>query len=261
MNQFGVLLKKEWRENVRNYKLFWIPAVFILLGVMEPVTNYFLPQILESIGNMPEGTVLEFPTPLPEGIMAAIMGQYQLIGLLVIVLAYMGTIAGERRSGTATLLYVRPLSFTAYFMSKWVMAAIISLLSVWLGFLAGYYYTYLLFGSVDWVALLQFGASYSLWILLVISIVLVSSGLMPNAGLTAAVSLSVIFIGQLIDGLLGAYWQFSPLKLPAYAASWLAEAPDAGDFWWSAGITILLITLLLAFGVYLSERKAATTKV
>ncbi|WP_422124189.1 ABC transporter permease [Planococcus sp. X10-3] len=261
MSQFGVLLKKEWRENLRNYKLFWIPIVFILFGIMEPVSNYFLPQILDSVGNLPEGTVLEFPTPLPEQILAAIMGQYQLVGLLIIALAYMGTIAGERRSGTATLLYVRPLSFTAYFMSKWVMAAIISLLSVWLGFLAGYYYTYLLFGSIDWVNFLQFGASYSLWILLVVSIVLVSSALMPNAGLAAAVSLGVIFISQLIDSLFGAFWPVSPLKLPAYAASWLDTAPNSGDFWWTAGLTIVLIALLLALGIFLSEKKAPTTKV
>ncbi|MFD1030012.1 ABC transporter permease [Metaplanococcus flavidus] len=261
MNQFGVLLKKEWRENLRNYKLFWIPVVFILLGIMEPLTNYFLPQILDSVGNLPEGTVLEFPTPLPEQIMAAIMGQYQLVGLLVIALAYMGTIAGERKSGTATLLYVRPLSFMAYFMSKWVMAAIISLLSVWLGFLGGYYYTYLLFGSINWVDFLQFGATYSLWILLVVSIVLVSSALMPNAGLAAAVSLGVIFISQVIDSLFGTYWPVSPLKLPAYAASWLEAAPDLGDFWWSAGLTMLLIALLLALGIFLSEKKASTTKV
>ena len=261
MNQFGVLLKKEWRENIRNYKLFWIPAVFVLLGIIEPVTNYFLPQILDSVGNLPEGTVLEFPTPLPGQVIAAIMGQYQFVGLLIIALAYMGTIAGERRSGTATLLYARPLSFFAYFMSKWVMASIIALLSVWLGFLAGYYYTYLLFGSIGFMGFIQFVASYSLWILLVVSIVMVSSALMPNAGLAAAVSLGVIFISQIVDGLLGAYWPVSPLKLPAYAAAWLETAPDLGDFWWSAGVTILLIALLLALGVFLSAKMAATTKV
>lgn len=261
MNQFGVLLKKEWRENVRNFKVFWIPAVFILLAIMEPVSNYFLPQILDSVGNLPEGTVLEFPTPLPEQIMAAIMGQYQLIGLLIIVLAYMGTIAGERKSGTATLLYARPLSFPAYFMSKWLMASLIALVSVWLGFLAGYYYTYLLFGSIDWLEVLRFGASYSLWILLVVSIVMVSSALMPSAGLAAAVSLGVIFISQLIDGLLGTYWTVSPLKLPAYAAAWLDAAPDMGDFWWTVILAIVFIVLLIALGIFLSQKKAATTKV
>ncbi|TAA73534.1 ABC transporter permease [Planococcus salinarum] len=261
MNQFGVLLKKEWRENVRNYKLFWIPTVFILLGILEPVTNYFLPQILDSVGNLPEGAVFKFPIPMPEQIIAAIMGQYQFVGLLIIALAYMGTIAGERRSGTATLLYARPLSFSAYFISKWIIASVIALLSVWLGFLAGYYYTYLLFGSVDLMGLVQFMASYSLWILLVVSIVMVSSAMMPNAGLAAAVSLGVIFISQLVDSLLGAYWPVSPMKLPAYAAAWLETAPDLGDFWWSVGVTIVLIALLIVLGIFLSRKRAATTKV
>lgn len=261
MNQFNVLLKKEWRENLRNYKLFWIPAVFILFGITEPVSNYFLPQILDSVGNLPEGTVLEFPVPEPEQVMAAIMGQYQLMGLLILVLAYMGTIAGERKSGTATLLYARPLSFPAYFMSKWMMASLIALLSVWLGFLAGYYYTYLLFGSIDITNLFQFAFTYSLWILLVISIVLAASALMPNAGLAAAVSLGIIIISQLVDGLLGTYWPISPLKLSAYAAAWFENGPDMADFWWSAGVTVLLIALLLAFGIFTSSRKAASTKV
>lgn len=261
MNQFGILMKKEWRENLRNYKLFWVPAVFILFGIMEPVSNYFLPQILDSVGNLPEGTVLEFPTPEPAQILAAIMGQYQLIGLLILTLAYMATIAGERKSGTATLLYARPLSYRAYFLSKWTMASIIALLGIWLGFLAGYYYTYLLFGSVNLLNFVQFSATYSLWVLLVISIILAASAVMPNAGSAAAVSLAVLFVCQAVDGLLGTYWPISPLKLPGYAAAWFDGGPVASDFWWSAGLSVLLTIALVALGIYLSAIKAATTKV
>lgn len=261
MNQFGVLLKKEWRENLRNYKLFWIPAVFILLAITEPVSNYFLPQILDSLGNLPEGTVLEFPVPEPEQVMAAIMGQYQLLGLLILVLAYMGTIAGERKSGAATLLYARPLSFPAYFLSKWFMASAIGLLSVWLGFMAGYYYIYLLFGSIEFIDLMRFGLTYSLWVLLVISIVLFSSAWMPNTGLAAAMSLGIILISQLVDSLVGTYWPISPLKLPAYAAAWLENGPVMSDFWWSVGLTFILIVLLLVTGIFISAKKAASTKV
>lgn len=261
MNQFGILMKKEWRENLRNYKLFWIPAVYILFGIMEPVSNYFLPQILDSMGNLPEGTVLEFPVPEPEQILSAVIGQYQLIGLLILTLAYMGTIAGERRSGTATLLYARPLSFRAYFLSKWAMASIIALLSVWLGLLAGYYYTYLLFGSVDLLNFVQFIATYSLWIIVVVSVVLAASAVSPNAGAAAAASLAVLFVSQIVDGLLGTYWTVSPLKLPAYAAAWFGGGPVASDFWWSAGISVLLIIGLVALGIYFSAKKAASTKV
>ncbi len=66
MSGFGVLLQKEWRENTRNFKILWIPLVFIIFGILEPVTNHYLPEIMKSVGNMPEGT--EFIWPEFQGI-------------------------------------------------------------------------------------------------------------------------------------------------------------------------------------------------
>ena len=261
MKQLGILLEKEWRENLRSYKLFWIPIVFILFGILEPVTNYFLPQILDSVGNLPEGAVIEMPVPESEQILAAVMGQYQFIGMVVLILAYMGTIAGERRSGTATLLYVRPLSYPSYFISKWITASAIGILSVWLGLMAAYYYIYLLFDQVEIVGFLQFSASYSVWILLVITIVLASSAASPNAGVAAAVSLAIVFFMQLIDGLLGAYWTFSPMKIPMYASEWLYDGPDLSDFWGTIGIAFVLIFAGLLLGTWMAKKKAASAEV
>lgn len=261
MTQFNVLLKKEWRENFRNYKIFWIPIVFILFGIIEPVSNYFLPQILDSVGNLPEGAVIEIPPPEPEEILVAVMGQYQLIGMLVLVLAYMGSVAGERKNGTATLLYVRQLSFPAYFLSKWILASAVGMLSVWSGLLAAYYYTFLLFERVDFTKFLKFGATYSLWILLIVSLVLLMSAALPNAGLAAAGSLLLIFVFQLIDGLLGTYWSVSPLKIPGYAAQWLLDGPKPEDFWWTIGIGILLVFAMILAGIRSSKANASKTKV
>lgn len=261
MNQFRIFLEKEWRENLRNYKLFWIPIVFILFGIMEPATNYFLPQILDSVGNLPEGAVFEMPVPEPEQILSAVVGQYQFIGLLVLVLAYMGSIAGERKSGTATLLYVRPISFSAYFLSKWTMASAVALLSVWLGLLAGYYYTWLLFEGVDFLKFLQFAGTYSIWILLVTAIIISASAAMPNTGLAAGAALFLVFFLQIVDGLLGAYWTVSPLKLSAYATDWLAAGPDRSDFWLSVVVTVLVIAGLNLFGIWMARRNRAKTKV
>lgn len=261
MTQFNVLLKKEWRENFRNYKVFWIPIVFILFGIIEPVTNYFMPQILDSVGNLPDGAVIEIPPPEPEEILVAVMGQYQLIGILVLVLAYMGSVAGERKNGTATLLYVRPLSYRSYFLSKWILASAIGMLSVWSGLLAAYYYTFLLFERVDFTKFLKFGATYSLWILLIVSLVLLMSAALPNAGLAAAGSLLLIFVFQLIDGLLGTYWTVSPLKIPGYAAQWLLDGLKPEDFWWTIGIGILLVFAMILAGIRSSKANASKTKV
>ena len=61
MNGFSVLLQKEWREHTRNFKMLWIPLVFIIFGIMEPITNHFLPEIMKSVGNMPEGAEFLWP--------------------------------------------------------------------------------------------------------------------------------------------------------------------------------------------------------
>ncbi|MBT2582692.1 ABC transporter permease subunit [Planococcus sp. ISL-109] len=261
MKQLSTLLLKEWRENVRNYKVFWIPVVFILLGVTEPLSNYYLPQILDAAGGLPDGAVIEFPEPEPEQLLVAVMGQFQTIGMLVLVLAYMGSIAGERRNGTATLLYARPLSFTSYFLSKWMMASLIAMISIWTGFLAGYYYTAVLFSAVPFGDFLLFAITYSLWILLVVTMILFASAAMPSAGLTAALALTVLIIAQLVDGLLGSRWIWSPLKLPNYAAAFLDIGPDGGAFVGAVLLAIICIFGLAAFGIWFSKRNRSKAKV
>lgn len=261
MKQFGILTQKEWREHVRNYKIYWIPAIFILLGITEPAVNYFLPQILESSGSLPEGSVFEIPTPSPEQVLTAVMGQFQTIGIPVLILAYMGTIAGERKSGTATLLYVRPLSFPSYFLSKWLMAAVISLISVGFGFLAGYYYTLLFFGELEFIKLLQLVGTYSFWVLLILTVVLAASAAFPNGGLAAAAAFAVYLLLQLLDGLFGLNWAISPVKIPQYAAAWLTGQPDSMNFWGAIGMAVLLIFVFFFLGSWSARVNKAKSKV
>ena len=148
MRDLIVLFQKEWRENTRNFKILWIPLVFIFFGLSEPLTSYYLPQILEAVGNLPEGAAFPLPDFTPAQVIMATMGQYQFIGMLVLVLGFAGTISRERKNGTGTLLYVRPISYLSYFLSKWKVIGTIALLSVWLGLLTTWYYTELLFGNV-----------------------------------------------------------------------------------------------------------------
>ncbi|MEH7526490.1 hypothetical protein V7149_24970 [Bacillus sp. JJ1503] len=50
MNQWVTLFNKEMVELSRNFKWIWVPIVFILLAVKEPLTVYFMPQILDAVG-------------------------------------------------------------------------------------------------------------------------------------------------------------------------------------------------------------------
>ena len=61
MNNFLILFKKEMKESMRNGKWIWIPVVFMIIGVSQPLTSYYMPQILEAAGNLPDGAVIEIP--------------------------------------------------------------------------------------------------------------------------------------------------------------------------------------------------------
>ena len=260
MSGFSVLLRKEWRENTRNFKILWIPLVFIIFGILEPITNHFLPEIMQSVGNMPEGAEFLWPEFQGEDIFISLLGQYQFIGILVIVLAFMGIISGERKNGTATLLYVRPISFAGYFLSKWLVVIGIVLGSVWLGFIASWYYTEILFNRVNRMEVLQFVATYSLWIIFVVTVVLALSAALPTGG-AAGMSILFTLIFQVLDSLLGTYWTVSPWKLPAYAMYAFQENAELSNMWWSCGVTFALILALILFGIYMSKRNAARTNV
>lgn len=260
MAAFGILLRKEWREHVRNFKVLWIPLLFIIFGILEPITNHFLPEIMKSVGNMPEGMDFLWPEFQGEDIFASLLGQYQFIGILIIVLAFMGAISGERKNGTATLLYVRPMSFPAYFLSKWLVVNALVLGSVCLGFMAAWYYIEILFNSVDVGSLFAFIATYSLWLIFVVTVVLSLSAWLPTGG-AAGLAIMITLIYQMIDSLIGAYWAVSPWKLAAYATYWFQTDPDMSDLWMSAGVTVVAIILLILFGIFMSKRNAAKTTV
>ncbi|WP_172372736.1 ABC transporter permease [Sporosarcina jiandibaonis] len=260
MTGFMTLLQKEWKEQTRNFKVLWIPLVFIILGILEPVSNYYLPEIMKSVGNMPEGAEFLWPEFTGEEIFMSLLGQYQFIGILVIVLAFMGSISGERKTGTATLLYVRPISYRAYFLSKWIVLNGIVLASVWLGFLAAWYYISILFNSVNALEVFGFIATYSLWIMFVVTAVLAFSASF-STGIAATLSLLLTIGFQIVDSLIGEYWTISPWKLPFYATSVFNGNNDAAGLWWSVCITFIAVLVSIFAGVNMSKRNAAKTTV
>lgn len=260
MTNFSILFQKEWRENVRNFKILWIPLVFILFGISEPLTYYYLPQILNAVGNVPSDMVFQLPDYTPDQIIMSTIGQYQFIGMLIVAFGFAGIIARERKNGTATMLYVRPISYTSYVLSKLSVMGILIIGSACIGLLANVYYTYILYGTVDTVAFIGFLATYSVWLVFAIGVVICASAAF-STGIASVVSVFLLVVVQLVDGLLGAYWTVSPWKLPMYAGQILSGKTDTTPFFWSLIVTLVVVVLLLAGAVYIAKRNVAKAKI
>lgn len=260
MRGFNVLLQKEFREAWRSWKFLWIPLVFALLGMSDPLTNYYMMDILNAVGNVPEGFEMLMPELMPLDLIQASIGQFQTIGLLVMMASFVGAISKERANGMATLLYARPISFGAYFLSKFVVMSTICFVSILAGFAASVYYTSILYGTLDIGALFVSFSTYYIWLLFVIAVTLMMSASFKTVIATTC-AFTVIFVGQIIDMIIGIFWTISPWKLASYGIAKFRGTIEMSDYWWSLVITLALTIICIGIGIVMMKRNASMTKI
>lgn len=240
MRTFITLLQKELMENFRNGKWIWLPIAFMIIGISQPITTYYMPQILESAGNLPEGTVIEIPTPPGSEVLAATLSQFGTVGSLLFVLAAMGVIANERQSRALTLVMVRPVSAFQYIASKWTGQILIALIAFVLSYGLTFYYTNLLFEPVRWESLISSFLIYCLWIIFLISFTILIGTLLKSASGIAGASIVVVGGLSVVSNLFTKYTAWSPTNLRAHAAAILMDGKLLEN-----SMTVILTTIAL----------------
>ncbi|MBW7476410.1 ABC transporter permease [Paenibacillus oenotherae] len=249
MTQWMVLYRKEWLELIRSSKLIWMPVVFILLGAMQPIMTYMMPDIIANAGNMPEGTIIEIPTPHASEVLAQTLQQFGTLGLLIIALISMGTVSGERMSGTSAMILVKPVAYTSFVTAKWAAIVTITAISFVLGYGAGWYYTAALFDTVAWQdaagSLLLFG----LWLSFIGTLTILFSSLLRSAAAAAFTALGTAALLSIATSLLPKALAWSPGKLAGLASAQLTSGTASG-MWPVIGITFVCIIAALAISVW-----------
>jgi len=239
----------------RNFKILWIPLVFILLGIMQPVTSYYLPEIIKVAGELPEGAVFDIPVPTPQEVLVQTFGQYSQIGILVLVLAFMGIVAAEKNSGVSDIILVKPVSFANYITAKWVSIAIMTLGSFLLGILASWYYTGVLIGDVEFGELMKGSLVYGTWLVFLVTVTLLLSSLFKSNIFVAFMSLLVAIGLSALTSLLSKWMTWSPARLSTHASSLLLTGSPDKQFALSLTVSLLLILVLLLSSIYLFAKK------
>ncbi|MCA1058487.1 ABC transporter permease [Rossellomorea aquimaris] len=241
-----VLFRKEILELIRNYKVIWIPAVFILFGLTEPLTAYYMPEILQSVGDLPEGTVISIPTPSSGEVFLSIISQFSTFGVLVIVLGFMGTVAGERKSGNAVLVLVKPVSYTSYIYSKWAAALVLVWFSYSLGMLSGYYYIHLLFDGINVGLFFKGFIVYGLWLTFILTLVIFFSSLSQSPGLTAFYTIGSTMLITFLSGYMTKTLKWSPGQLVHYIHELILQSQ------WDEALTeTIILTMILSLIILL----------
>lgn len=253
MRTFWILFKKEMQESIRNGKWIWLPITLILIGISQPITSYYMPQLLEMAGNLPEGAVIELPTPSGAEVLSGTLSQYGMMGTLLFILASMNMIAHERKNGSLTFIMVRPVDSVHYIVSKYVAHFVILSVSLFLSYLLTWYYTNVLFSSVSIEVMLKSFLTYHLWLLLTIAIVTFVSTVIKQPGGIAGVSAFALVGITVLSQLLPKYMEWSPANLSNEAMFILMNEPSS-NLWLVCASSLMITAVLIIGAIFVFQR-------
>lgn len=242
-------------ENWRNKKLVWVPLVIILLAIMDPITNYYLPQIMESVGGLPDGTTIELPNFAPSEVIMMSLGQFSSLGVLVIVLISMGTIAGERKSGVIELILVKPVAYLNFITAKWAALLVLVWGSLILGLLASWYYITILYGDLSFGSLLLVVIFYGLWLTLVVTLSIFFNTLFKSTGVVGFLTILTIMLMSMVTKIFGHILAWSPNNMSDHIFDMLMMGDISMELVATAIVTIILSVVLLIISIFTFRTK------
>ncbi len=146
MRGYAVLLRKEVTEQWRTRRLPVVAVIFLLFGLASPVLAKYTPDIVKLAAS---SIVIHVPTPTIKDAVAQLIKNLSEIGVLTAILLAMGSVAGEKESGTAAFVLVKPVSRLAFLTAKFTGVAVTMAVAVLVCGLAAYLYTDLLFAPLN----------------------------------------------------------------------------------------------------------------
>ncbi|GAA5417795.1 putative transmembrane protein YxlG [Paraliobacillus ryukyuensis] len=256
--QWRTIYRKEMLEYWRNFSWIWVPIVFIILAIMDPITSYYLPIIIDNVGGLPEGASVEIPEVNPTDALMMSLSEFSMFGVLVIIFITMGLIAGERKSGVAELILVKPVHYATYISSKWAAKLTLVLTSYIIGLFASWYYVNLLFGNIAFSALVQTIGFYGLWFVLVLTITVFFSCLFKSSGVVLGSTIGTLLLMFSIYNIFSHVLTWFPNSLSSHIREMLQTGSVPNALWGTSFITVgsSLILLIVAYVIFQKKEVA-----
>lgn len=223
MSSFFILMNKEYAQMTRDFKVIWLPIVFIFLGMTQPVLTYYLPTILETLGGG-QGITIDPTMIQKEGgqVLATTLGsQFDQLGIMIIVISMMGMIQADKASGMLAFILTRPVTTLSYIAGKIVSNYLSVIISVVVGYFVSYLYVNYLFTGVPFTYVMVALLIYSIWVLFMVSFMLMISTIFNGQGVIALIGIVFLLICRVIIGLHPTLDLLNPAGMSQHAMSLL----------------------------------------
>lgn len=241
MRAFLAMNKKEFLESIRTFKLLIVVLVFLLFGMLNPVTAKIMPKILSSF--LPEGMTVTLATPHA---IDSWMQFYKNMStqMILFIVVFSGIVANELSKGTLIHILTKGLSRKTVILSKFTAVVSMWTVSYLICFGTTFVYTmYLLPGELSNTVF----PAFCMWLfgVLQISVMLLGGVLFGN--IYGSLLLTGGFAGLLmLLNIAPKFAEYSPYLLSSGSVSLLTMDAGVSDFYVSIGVTVALILLFLS---------------
>jgi ABC-2 type transport system permease protein len=249
-----LFLGKEFREILRTYKIWVVPAIFLFFGLLSPVAVKLLPELLKPQMEA-QGIVIELPLPKAADSFLQFYKNLAQLGMLAIILVSMGLVSEERSRGILELLLAKPLSRTAVIVSKFVAQTVLVGGSIILGAAACYFYTLALFEGGRLLPFVQGTVLFLAYDALIIALALFFSSVLRSQIAAGGLALISFFLLSTLPLIHRLFAEYSPSVLTSLANDIVAGKADFSAAGWPAVSSLSLTLLLLALGSIIFNRQ------
>ncbi len=255
---------KELLHLWRTRRLLVMGTVFLIFGMGSPLIAKFTPQMLSSI----EGAEL-FANLIPEPTAGDAMGQYiknlSQFGFILAVLLAMGLVVGEKERKTAPMVLSKPMPRWAFISSKYFAQVLMYIVMFVLSTLGAYYYTIILFGSLEFGSFLFLNGLMLLWVMTFVALSLLGSTVGKSTIAAGGIGLG-LSVALMLAGNLPLYGSLLPggllswaITLGESAAGVAASMPGSGSTMGGmatnagaavSALVIIVMALVLSIGIF-----------
>lgn len=196
----GVLVKKEFRQVWRSFRLPALYLILLFLAVLDPLSSRYMGEIIQRFA---QGMTIIVPPPSAEQAIGSFIGDIVEVGLLVIIAITMGSVAGEKAAGVTAFIVTRPVSRRSYILAKLGVLAVGIAAGITASVTVAWLYTWTLIGPLPASRVALAALSVGMYAELVMVATFTASMVLPGALAAGGAGLAVVIVLGIAGGVLG----------------------------------------------------------
>lgn len=210
MNQISALFKKEVMESIRNFKLFALIIVFVIFGIISPLTALLMPEIMK-LAMDDAGIAFELPAVTAIDSYGQFFNNMNQIGLVIFVIVTGSILTNEFSKDTLVNLITKGLKRRNIMIVKFSYTVVMWTVVYILSAVTAYFYTIYYWDDALENIFMAFSLTWLFGIFL-ISIIMLASSIFKKSFLgvlftvlTAVIIMIILSIHPALTGYLPQY--------------------------------------------------------